>query len=247
MGINIFISYAEESTEHYKKVLSLSNQLKMNNFNVFIYNDMGLGERIPVFMEKIENSDFVLFICTPKYKEKADKRDGGVGYEWNIITTNNANDRKFIPILFSGSWEKSLPIWARGKKGIDYRTSSNKELQKLISFLREYEKSKDAEILHFDELKFKISNYPKYTLNRDKMIIVNPDGKEDVCDVLMRIKIDDRKFLVYTKGEIERDLETIYSSEEVKIDNEMILVDIEDKYWKMIKGIMKKHIENHNG
>lgn len=37
----------------------------------------------------VEDSDFVLIICTPTtYKKKADQRLGGVGYEEFIITTD---------------------------------------------------------------------------------------------------------------------------------------------------------------
>ncbi len=33
----------------------------------------------------ITGSDYVLIVCTPTYKQKADARVGGVGYEGHII------------------------------------------------------------------------------------------------------------------------------------------------------------------
>ena len=50
----------------------------------------------------IENSDFVIVICTPTYAERANSRDGGVGYESMVITSAFASrfrTPKFIPVL----------------------------------------------------------------------------------------------------------------------------------------------------
>ena len=66
----------------------------------------------------IRENDFVIIICTPKYKDKSDKRTGGVGYEGDIMTAEvktYKNHRKFIPILKSGNWEESAPSWLYGK------------------------------------------------------------------------------------------------------------------------------------
>lgn len=74
-------------------------------------------------MEKsVTNCEVVLFICTPYYKQKADSRIGGVGYKNTIISAElyeTQNEQKFIPVLFSGSWKDTTPIWAKGKLGID--------------------------------------------------------------------------------------------------------------------------------
>jgi hypothetical protein len=40
------------------------------------------GDQLPHFMERsIRDADFVLCICTPRYKERFDARQGGAGYE----------------------------------------------------------------------------------------------------------------------------------------------------------------------
>jgi hypothetical protein len=89
---------------------------------------------------RVAESDYVLFICTPSYKEKADKRAGGVGYESNIITGelyNSQNETKFIPLLFSGTWDTSLPSWASGKSGLDFTTKekATTEFLRLLTHL----------------------------------------------------------------------------------------------------------------
>lgn len=36
--------------------------------------------------ESVTSADYVLIICTPTYKKKADDRIGGIGYEGHIIS-----------------------------------------------------------------------------------------------------------------------------------------------------------------
>ena len=71
------------------------------------------GDPMPHFMEKsVRDSDYVLIICTPKYKTKSENRLGGIGYEGDIMTAEvlqSSNHRKFIPILKLGTKETSLP------------------------------------------------------------------------------------------------------------------------------------------
>lgn len=137
--ITVFISYSWENEIHNKKVERFVEKLKKNHIDVLFDRDMPLGERFTDFMEMISRSDYVLFVCTPKYKEKADLGKGGVKYEKNIITAElyeKGNETKFIPVLFSGTWNESLPIWAKGKKGIDYTRESNSEFNKLLGHLQ---------------------------------------------------------------------------------------------------------------
>lgn len=138
--ITVFISYSWENEDHNKRVKLFVELLRENNIYVLFDRDMPLGERITDFMELIDKSDYVLFICTPTYKEKSDKGVGGVKYEKNIITAKlyeNRNEKNFIPILFSGTWNTSLPIWAKGKLGIDYTKEFDKEFQRLLDHLKE--------------------------------------------------------------------------------------------------------------
>lgn len=119
----VFISYSWDSDEHKEKVTHFVQELRSSGIQVIYDKDLKLGTRLPHFMEdSILNSDFVLFICSPEYKKRADDRKAGVGYESQIITGElyrTSNEEKFIPILFDGTWESSLPGWAEGKLGID--------------------------------------------------------------------------------------------------------------------------------
>lgn len=122
----VFISYSWEDEEHIEWVKELADCLIDNGVDTYIDQyDLELGGRLPQFMEqKITNSDYVLIICTPSYKEKADNRKSGVGFEGHIIAGElhqNQNEKKFIPIIRKGQIDECFPIYLLGKLGIDFR------------------------------------------------------------------------------------------------------------------------------
>lgn len=119
-----FISYAWESDEHKKWVKDLATQLRVDGIDAKIDQwEVVPGDQMPHFMEKsVRENNFVLIICTPKYKSKSENRIGGVGYEGDIMTAEVlqiSNHRKFIPILKEGTKETALPSWLKGKYYID--------------------------------------------------------------------------------------------------------------------------------
>ncbi len=77
------------------------------------------------FMETaVRENAFVLIVCTPGYRARSDRRQGGVGYEGDIMTAEvfaHANHRKFIPILREGDWRQAAPSWLSGKVHLDFR------------------------------------------------------------------------------------------------------------------------------
>ena len=120
----VFISYSWDDEEHKKWVLDLATQLRSDGIDVYMDQWHAIpGDQLPEFMERsIRENDFVLIICTPRYKLKADNRQGGVGYEEQIMTAevySHYNHRKFIPILKDGNWEDAAPSWLLGKYFID--------------------------------------------------------------------------------------------------------------------------------
>ena len=119
-----FISYSWDDEEHKKWVKEFADRLLSDGINAVVDQyDLSLGDRLPQFMEQsISDADFVLIICTPNYKAKADRRTGGVGYEGHIISDElfqHHNERKFIPILRRGNFETALPKFCAGKLSID--------------------------------------------------------------------------------------------------------------------------------
>src|SRR4051812_17447790 len=76
----VFISYSWDDDDHRSWVSHLAERLKAEGLNVRFdqwYNRP--GDDIPAFMETaVRESDFVVVICTPRYKAAADNRVGGV-------------------------------------------------------------------------------------------------------------------------------------------------------------------------
>ena len=149
----VFVSYSWDSEEYKKQINLFVQRLKQRGIDIIFDGDAHLGERLPDFMEtNINMCDYVLMCCTPLYKEKADarlqtnKQLSGVGYENTIITAeiySKNNQCKFIPILFKGTWETSVPQWATSKLGIDLTKDNEEEFERLVQTLV----SKEKEIL----------------------------------------------------------------------------------------------------
>jgi hypothetical protein len=119
-----FISYSWDDDEHKTWVRGLAARLRADGVDVTLDQwHVAPGDQLPQFMERaVRENDFVLIICTPRYKQRSDKRAGGVGYEGDIITgevMTTRNQRKFIPILRSGGWQNAAPTWVLGKYYID--------------------------------------------------------------------------------------------------------------------------------
>lgn len=138
----VFISYAWEDEETNNWVQEFANTLMNKGINVkFDRNDLTYGDSISKFIDNnIEQADYIIVICTKKYKEKSESRIGGVGYEVNIIANQMMNDKKkIIPILREGSQETSIPLFLSGKYYIDFSSQENysENLKKLVGFLKD--------------------------------------------------------------------------------------------------------------
>lgn len=119
-----FISYSWDDVGHKQWVREFAARLRADGIDATLDQWAVVpGDRLPLFMEQaIRENSYVLIVCTPKYKEKSDKRKGGVGYEGDIMTAEvyaQGNHRKFIPILRRGDWTSAIPSWLGGKYSID--------------------------------------------------------------------------------------------------------------------------------
>ncbi len=122
----VFISYSWDDEPHKAWVRDLATRLRGNGVDVKLDQwETAPGDQLPAFMERaIRDNTHVLIVCTPRYKARSDKREGGVGYEGDIMTgevLTTGNERKFIPILRRGTWADAAPTWILGKYYIDFR------------------------------------------------------------------------------------------------------------------------------
>lgn len=121
-----FISYSWDAPEHQRWVRDLASRLRADGVETVLDQWHAVpGDQLPAFMEQaVRESQFVLVICTPKYKLKSDSRRGGVGYKGDIMTAEvftGTRRRKFIPVLNTGNWEDAAPSWLLGSYYVDLR------------------------------------------------------------------------------------------------------------------------------
>lgn len=119
-----FVSYSWDDDDHKGWVRDLAARLRHDGVDVRLDQwETVPGDQLPAYMERaIREIQYVLIICTPRYRSRSEKRQGGVGYEGDIMTGevhNSANHRKFIPILRTGAWTKAAPSWLAGKYYVD--------------------------------------------------------------------------------------------------------------------------------
>lgn len=124
----IFISYSHDNPDHKKWVAGLGIRLRENGVDAVLDQwDLFPGEDIPVFMERnLTEADFAVLVCTKRYVEKANKGDGGVGYEKMIVTSElikSIEASKFIPIIRQNG-SHLVPRFIQTKLFIDF---SNEE------------------------------------------------------------------------------------------------------------------------
>ena len=122
-----FISYSWDNEEHKNWVRGLAERLRSDGIEAQLDQwELVPGDELPKYMEEsVREADFVLIVCTPRYKERSDSREGGVGYEGDIMTAEvlaAQNHRKFIPLWRTGpTWKDAAPSWLLGKYRLDFR------------------------------------------------------------------------------------------------------------------------------
>lgn len=125
----VFISYSHDSPEHRRWVLELGTKLVQNGVDVILDQwDLTPGDNFTQFMEAgVRDRDWVLVICTDNYVRKANDREGGVGYEVQIVTAQlvkNLGINKFIPIIRHASAQEKMPTFLGGRVYIDFTDDS---------------------------------------------------------------------------------------------------------------------------
>lgn len=124
--MKVFLQYSWDSEAHKEWVLELANRLTSDGVDLcFDRYDLKVGSNNLHFMEQIESAEKVILIMSSGYKTKADNRFGGIGYEYQILSSEIAlelaSNQKFIPVLRDGSPEISIPKILRPFLFLDMR------------------------------------------------------------------------------------------------------------------------------
>ena len=143
----VFLTYSWDSEDHKQWVKKFATRLRRDGIDITLDQWEAVhGDQLTEFMEKaIRESQYVLIVCTPNYKERSEARKGGVGYEGAILTAEmmtERNNRKFIPVLRIGTWKNAAPSWLRGKiysdlSGDPYSEPNYKDLVRTLLGMRE--------------------------------------------------------------------------------------------------------------
>ena len=138
----VFISYSWDDEQHKEWVLNLADRLCSDGIDVILDRYyLKPGKNLPHFVEQsIARAERILIVFTPNYKLKADKRAGGVGYEYSIMNAelynNQTSNEKIIPVLRAGNKEDSIPAFMQQFIHIDIRNNDNLETS-YVDLLRE--------------------------------------------------------------------------------------------------------------
>lgn len=144
MTVKVFISYAHESNLLSDMVLNFSNNLRREGIDSEIdqYEESPPEGWPKWMMRQIQNSDFVLVVCSKLFYERANDFSGtstgsGVKWETNLILQQlynlNTNNTKFIPVYFEESDNISIPLPLQPYTY--YHLKDEQQKQKLINRL----------------------------------------------------------------------------------------------------------------
>ncbi|OME19935.1 toll/interleukin-1 receptor domain-containing protein [Paenibacillus odorifer] len=135
----VFLSYSWDSLEHQQWVYDLMQDLRKNGIDASIDITITQTQTTNLNVMMIQNMrdrDFVIFVLTEKYAQKADALAGGVGFETILsLETLKNNPDKFIFIgRGQGNFNKMLPFHLQGYNVIDFSDSDAyaEALEKLV-------------------------------------------------------------------------------------------------------------------
>ena len=152
----IFISYAWSRQKTQDDVLELATRLRQDGIDVVLDKwDFKEGHDKYAFMERCvtdEDVNRVLIICDKAYQERADRRQGGVGDETVVISSEvygHIQQTKFIPLIFERDEDNKpfMPAYIKSRKYIDFSDETNfeksyEELLRILYGMPVYKKPK---------------------------------------------------------------------------------------------------------
>lgn len=121
----VFVSYTGENSQNREWVKEFVIKLRNNGVNarVDIYHLMP-GQDLPQWMtNELIMADKVLLICDKHYVQKADSRNGGVGWEAMIIQGDmlaNNHSGKYICIVREESIDQAMPIFMKSRYALHW-------------------------------------------------------------------------------------------------------------------------------
>lgn len=121
----VFMSYSHDNEEHAKWVNDLSIRLRGHGVDVILDQwDLEIGNDLRFFMEKgLDETKYVICVCSELYVKKANEGYGGVGYESTIISSDLLSYAKtdfILPIVKNNHTDKKTPRFLYNKLYLDF-------------------------------------------------------------------------------------------------------------------------------
>ncbi|MFG4535130.1 toll/interleukin-1 receptor domain-containing protein, partial [Acinetobacter baumannii] len=139
--LKIFISYSWDSEEHKEWVGNLADCLEEDERFDVQFDQYDLDESTDRFhfMENAcREADKIIVICTKNFKNKSDKRDGGVGVEAYMLTSQHFRSLSEIKrtkiITVKRDRDDCIPTYLEGQFYVDL--SKEEEYEKGIIVLK---------------------------------------------------------------------------------------------------------------
>ena len=114
-----FVSYAWGNTVHERWVLQLSDDLRNADIDVVLdqWHNPAIGSSVTRFISRIEQSDFIVVVGTPSYRQKYENKlsqyGSVVAAEVDLVnvrlTGTEAQKASILPLLLEGEERTSFP------------------------------------------------------------------------------------------------------------------------------------------
>lgn len=204
----VFISYSWDDEAHKEWVLNLADRLCSDGIDVILDRYyLKPGKNLPHFVENsISRAERIIIVFTPNYKLKADKRAGGVGYEYSIMNAelynNQSTNEKIIPVLRRGTKEESIPAFMQQFIHIDTGNDDNFE-NSYVDLLREIY---NEPAIQKPKLGAKPTFEKKTTEEVEKPKLgTKPNFKKEITgyinpDIVSKLKFNDTPILTLSDG-----------------------------------------------
>ncbi|GAA5021164.1 hypothetical protein GCM10011506_03280 [Marivirga lumbricoides] len=166
----IFVSYAWEDEEHNSKVISFVDFLRNEGFDASMDRKKSQEETSVNFnqmmIDGIQNSDKVIVVLSRKFKEKAEKFEGGVWQEFSIaIEEMKQKKNKYIYVFFGK--EKREEVTPTAILGVDILDLKNDQDENNFNTL--FAKIKEENTISFSEVSQQVKEVQKIIIKPFKL------------------------------------------------------------------------------
>ena len=140
----VFVTYAWENETFNAQIISFVNFLRERGFDASMDRKKSQEESSlnlnKMMVEGIQNSDKVILVLTERYREKADKFEGGVGMEYQLILEDiKKNKNKYILVSFGDTLIDTItPTGLKGRLVLDLKKDQDEnQFNELIAKIKE--------------------------------------------------------------------------------------------------------------